>query len=80
MFYRLIGTPDDRTIAMLRLVSGSVFFAHGAQKMLGWFEGPDFSGTMQSVLTVVFAISIYLLSRTPRDQTSCAEQAIRFPN
>jgi hypothetical protein len=38
---------------------GIVFFGHGAQKMLGWFEGPGFSGTMQSVLTVVFAISIY---------------------
>src|SRR5262249_48604426 len=24
-----------------------VFFAHGAQKMLGWFGGPGFSGTMQ---------------------------------
>jgi len=47
MFYRLIRTPNDRTIAMLRLVLGIVFFAHGAQKMLGWFGGPGFSGTMQ---------------------------------
>jgi putative oxidoreductase len=47
MFYRLIGTLNDRTLAMLRLVLGIVFFAHGAQKMLGWFGGPGFSGTMQ---------------------------------
>ena len=47
MFYRLIGTSDDRTIAMLRLTLGIVFFAHGAQKMVGWFGGPGFSGTMQ---------------------------------
>jgi putative oxidoreductase len=47
MFYRLISTPNDRTLAMLRLTLGVVFFAHGAQKMLGWFGGPGFSGTMQ---------------------------------
>jgi len=32
--------------AVLRLVLGVVFFAHGAQKLLGWFGGPGFSGTM----------------------------------
>ena len=47
MFYRLIWTSNGRTLAMLRLVLGIVFFAHGAQKMLGWFGGPGFSGTMQ---------------------------------
>src|SRR4051812_37342148 len=32
--------------AILRLVLGIVFFAHGAQKMLGWFGGSGFPGTM----------------------------------
>jgi putative oxidoreductase len=31
---------------ILRVVLGLVFFAHGAQKMLGWFGGYGFSATM----------------------------------
>ena len=46
MFRRLIGTADDSVIAILRLVLGAVFFAHGAQKALGWFGGYGFSGIM----------------------------------
>lgn len=32
---------------LLRLLLALVFFPHGAQKMLGWFGGNGFSGTMQ---------------------------------
>ena len=46
MFRKLLVTSDDWTLALLRLVMGSVFFAHGAQKTLGWFGGYGFSGTM----------------------------------
>ena len=43
---RIFSTSDDFTLTVLRLVMGVVFFAHGAQKMLGWFGGYGFSGTM----------------------------------
>jgi len=46
MLRRLLATDDSTTTATLRLVLGVVFFAHGAQKMLGWFGGPGFSGSM----------------------------------
>jgi len=42
----LCATDDSTAAAILRLVLGLVFFAHGAQKMLGWFGGLGFSGTM----------------------------------
>ncbi|HEV2379670.1 MAG TPA: DoxX family protein [Terriglobia bacterium] len=46
MFRRLISTTDDLALTILRLVLGIVFFAHGSQKMLGWFGGYGFKGTM----------------------------------
>ena len=46
MIRKLFGTEDDTATAILRLVLGIVFFAHGAQLMLGWFGGLGFSRTM----------------------------------
>lgn len=46
MLRKLIQTGNYTVPAILRLVLGIVFFAHGAQKMLGWWGGQGFSGTM----------------------------------
>jgi putative oxidoreductase len=46
MLRKLIATDSDTATAILRLVLGVIFFAHGAQKMLGWFGGYGFTGTM----------------------------------
>jgi len=46
MLKRLMNTTNDMSLTTLRVVLGVVFFAHGAQKMLGWFGGYGFQGTM----------------------------------
>lgn len=46
MIRKVFATDDSIAAAIMRLVLGVVFFAHGAQKMLGWFGGFGFSGTM----------------------------------
>src|SRR5207253_10602367 len=33
---------------VIRLALGVIFFAHGAQKMLGWWGGAGFSGTVEA--------------------------------
>ncbi len=46
MLSKFVHTDNDIATAVLRLVLGVIFFAHGAQKMLGWFGGYGFTGTM----------------------------------
>jgi putative oxidoreductase len=43
---RIFFTDESMATAILRVVLGIVFFAHGAQKLLGWFGGFGFTGTM----------------------------------
>src|SRR5260370_16381841 len=46
MIRKLIATDNDVATTILRSAFGVIFFAHGAQKMLGWFGGYGFTGTM----------------------------------
>lgn len=46
MLRKLLITDENTATVILRFVLGVVFFAHGAQKTLGWFGGYGFSGTM----------------------------------
>lgn len=45
-------TEEDWALTALRVVFGAVFFAHGAQKMLGWFGGRGFEGYMTYLIQV----------------------------
>lgn len=46
MLQKLMKTSDDFAVTLLRLALGVVFFAHGAQKVLGWFGGYGFQATL----------------------------------
>src|SRR5439155_25148450 len=43
---KLFATHDSWSQLILRVTMGVVMFPHGAQKLLGWFGGYGFSGTM----------------------------------
>ena len=46
MIRTLLKTDDRIATALTRFVLGAVLLPHGAQKLLGWFGGYGFSGTM----------------------------------
>ena len=46
MFKSLIKTDNNVDIFIVRLMLGIVFFPHGMQKLIGWFGGYGFAGTM----------------------------------
>jgi putative oxidoreductase len=43
---KLLMTDGTVSTLLLRLTLGAVFFPHGTQKVLGWFGGHGFAGTM----------------------------------
>lgn len=42
----LFGTEASWPLFVIRVVLGIIFFAHGAQKLFGWFGGYGLSGTI----------------------------------
>jgi putative oxidoreductase len=61
MIRKLTATDNDVATTVLRLVLGVIFFAHGAQKMLGWFGGYGFTGTMGFFTGVMHIPAVFAL-------------------
>jgi putative oxidoreductase len=49
MVSNLFSTDPDWTLTAIRVILGVVFFAHGAQKMLGWFGGAGLKETLRTM-------------------------------
>jgi putative oxidoreductase len=43
---KVLQTKDSLVLTITRIMLGLVLFPHGAQKLLGWFGGYGFEGTM----------------------------------
>lgn len=48
MLKKFFETENSVALLVARLALGIVFFPHGAQKLLGWFGGGGFSGTLDA--------------------------------
>ena len=49
MWANLFYTNPDWIETLIRITLGVVFFAHGAQKLLGWFGGAGYKETMRTM-------------------------------
>ncbi len=59
MIRKIFETDKDTAALVLRVLLAIIFFPHWAQKVLGWFGGPGFSGTMDA-FTVKMGIPAFL--------------------
>lgn len=50
MFKRILHTTDGWTGTAIRITLVIVLFPHGAQKLLGWFGGPGYTGAMDHLM------------------------------
>ncbi len=62
MFHRVMSTTNDFTLTVARFVLGVVFFAHGAQKLLGLFGGRGFNGTVDLYSQMGFSAPVAILA------------------
>jgi putative oxidoreductase len=46
MLRKLMRTPNDPTLTLARIILAVIFFAHGSQKMFGFFGGRGVTGTI----------------------------------
>lgn len=46
MLRKLMCTPNDPTLTLARIILAVIFFAHGSQKMFGFFGGRGVTGTI----------------------------------
>lgn len=46
MIKKLLNPSSERADLILRIALGIVFFAHGSQKLFGWFGGFGWAGTL----------------------------------
>jgi len=49
----LFSTSPAWSLLIVRLALGVIFFAHGAQKVFGWFGGPGLKGTIGYLRTAL---------------------------
>jgi putative oxidoreductase len=61
MLRKWMQTDDDVGRLIVRLALGLVMFPHGAQKLLGWFGGAGFAGTLQGMTGMGLPAAVVLL-------------------
>ena len=62
MFLRVLATDSSWVLTLARIILGIIFFAHGSQKVLGWFGGPGLRQTLRTLTEVLGLPTIMVLA------------------
>jgi putative oxidoreductase len=62
MLLRILATDSNWVTALARIILGIIFFAHGSQKVFGWFGGPGLKQTLRTLTEHVGLPSILALA------------------
>ena len=61
MLKKLMQTDENAGMLIVRLTLGIVMFPHGAQKLLGWFGGAGFAGTLKGMTGMGLPAAVVIL-------------------
>ena len=62
MLLRILATDSSWVPTLARIILGIIFFAHGSQKVLGWFGGPGLRQTLRTLTEVIGLPTIIALA------------------
>jgi putative oxidoreductase len=62
MLLQILATDSSWVPTLARIILGIIFFAHGSQKVFGWFGGPGLRQTLRTLTEVVGLPTIMALA------------------
>ena len=62
MLLRILSTDSSWVPTLARIILGIIFFAHGSQKVFGWFGGPGLRQTLRTLTEVMGLPTIIALA------------------
>lgn len=62
MLLQVLATDPSWVLTLARIILGIIFFAHGSQKVFGWFGGPGLRQTLRTLTQFVGLPSIVALA------------------
>jgi len=62
MLLQILATDSSWVPTLARIILGIIFFAHGSQKVFGWFGGPGLRQTLRTLTEVVGLPAIMALA------------------